>query len=396
MDSLIEKYQKRISLTSMDFVRSIMQDIRWEARLIGIRGARGVGKTTLILQYIKQNLPINESLYVSLDSLWFSQNRLIDLVDLFAKRGGKYLFLDEVHKYDGWSQELKNAYDDYPELKIVFTGSSLLEILNARADLSRRAVVYEMQGLSFREYLNLIQKTTIPVYSFADILSNHQAISAEVIKQVRPLQHFAAYLKSGYYPFFNEVPDLYYSRIEEVINFIIEVELPLLRAVQPAYIIKIKQLLAIIAESAPFVPNVSKLGERIGINRSTFVLYLNYLQETHLITQLFKDATGITRLQKPDKIFLENTNLMYALAAEYANIGNARETFFLNQLNYKHKVEFSEKADFLVDKKFTFEIGGKNKTTQQISGLESAFVVQDDIEFGTARKIPLWQFGLLY
>ena len=252
MKELQEKYIRKIAATPMDFTRSLMDTIRWEARLIGIKGARGVGKTTLILQYIKKNIPIDESsLYVSLDNIWFANNTISSLVDQFVKQGGKFLFLDEVHKYANWSQELKNIYDDYPEIKIVFTASSLLEILNAQSDLSRRAIIYMMQGLSYREYLHLKLGLDLPKYSLNEILERHIDISREINTLVKPLQYFSDYLQQGYYPFFQEVPELYFQRIEEVINLILEIELPLLRKVEVAYVSKLKQLLQIISESVP-------------------------------------------------------------------------------------------------------------------------------------------------
>lgn len=397
MKELQEKYIRKIDATPMDFSRSLMETIRWEARLIGIKGARGVGKTTLILQYIKKNIPIDQSsLYVSLDNIWFADNTISSLVDQFVKQGGKFLFLDEVHKYPNWSQELKNIYDDYPELKIVFTASSLLEILNARADLSRRAIVYTMQGLSYREYLNLKLGLQLPVYSLKDILERHTDIGREINSQIRPLQNFSAYLQQGYFPFFQEVPELYFQRVEEIINLILEIELPLLRKVDVAYLSKLKQLLQIISESVPFVPNVTKLSERIGVNRNTFVSYLYFLEEAHITRNLYKDAKGITQLQKPNKIFLENTNLQYALSPNQANIGNVRETFFLNQLSVKHVLEYIDGTDFLVDHLYQFEVGGKSKSKRQIRNQDNSYLVVDDVEYGMGNTIPLWLFGFLY
>ena len=397
MNILYEKYLRIINATPLHFSRSIMELIQWDARLIGIKGARGVGKTTLLLQYIKKNLLVDQtSLYVSLDNIWFAENTMSALADQFVKQGGKFLFLDEVHKYPNWSQELKNIYDNYPELKIVFTASSLLEILNARADLSRRAVVYSMQGLSYREYLNLKLDLNLPKYTLNEILINHTAICREINATIKPLQHFNDYLQKGYYPFFREVPDLYFHRVEEVINLIIEIELPLLRKVEIAYAAKLKQLLQIISESVPFVPNVSKLSERIGINRNTFVSYLFFLQEAHIIRNLYKDAKGITTLQKPNKIYLENTNLQYALSPDKANMGNIRETFFINQLSEKHTVEYIRESDFLVDHKLIFEVGGKSKTQAQIKNIDNSYLVIDDIEYGVGNRIPLWMFGFLY
>jgi predicted AAA+ superfamily ATPase len=374
-----------------------MDEIDWNDRLIGIRGARGVGKTTLLLQRVKK-LPGNgsEALYVSLDNLWFAGHGLLELVDFFVKRGGKYLFLDEVHKYPEWPRAIKNIYDDFPSLKVVFTGSSLLEILNARADLSRRAIVYDIRGLSFREFLNLTRETSFKALALADVLENHRDISDEILSSVKPLQFFGDYLRHGYYPFFTEGVARFSYRLEEVVNLILEVELPLLRGVDPAYVAKIKQLLQIVAESVPFIPNIDNLSKRVTIHRNTLSSYLYYLQETQLTNHLHKDAAGINRLQKPEKVYLENTNLAYALAGTNADTGNARETFFLNQLSYRHVVEYPDRGDFRVDKKFLFEIGGKSKSGKQVKGESDAYIAADNIEYGFDKKIPLWMFGMLY
>ncbi len=398
MERLFEKFQQKLARTNTSFVRSIMQTIHWDARMIAIKGARGVGKTTLLLQYIKLHLKeeINQVLYLSLDSIWFAEYKLVDLADQFVKRGGKYLFLDEVHQYPNWSQELKNIYDDYPELKIVFTGSSLLEILNARADLSRRAVQYSLQGLSFREYLNLTQGSHFNPILLDDLLKNHLSYSNELITQIKPLQHFDTYLKTGYYPYFKEEESLYYRRVEEVLNMVIEIELPLLRGVEPAFTRKLKQLLLVIAESAPFIPNISSLSQKIGITRSTLLSYLEYLSEARLTNNIYKDSKGVSRLQKPDKLFLENTNLMHLLAGNNADKGSLRETFFVNQLSNGHIVEFAEHGDFVVDNLLTFEIGGQRKNKKQIRHLESSYIAADDLEYGWGNKIPLWLFGFLY
>lgn len=395
---LIELYKKLLNNVSTSFVRNLMHEINWNTRLVGIKGSRGVGKTTLMLQYIKINLAneINETLYLSLDSLIFSQSSLLDLADTFAKQGGKYLFLDEVHKYENWSQELKNIYDSYPELKVVFTGSSMLEILNARADLSRRAAVYTMQGLSFREYIFLETNLNLKPFLLSDILNNHGELANEVLAQVKPLKYFNEYLKTGYYPFYKEESDLYYQKIREITNMILEIELPLLRSVDISYINRIKQLLYIISQSVPFVPNVSKLSDKIGIQRSTLLSYLHYLDEVKLTLNLFKEAGGISKLQKPLKVYLENTNLMYAISGNKVNEGNLRETFFANQLTYKHSLQYCDKGDFLINNEFVFEVGGKRKDFKQIAGLSNAFIAADDIEYGWNNKIPLWLFGFLY
>jgi predicted AAA+ superfamily ATPase len=398
MEELVEKFRFKLSLTSTDFVRSLWSEINWNLRLIGVKGARGVGKTTMLLQHIKMNLTqvLDKTLYVSLDSIWFSNNTLINLADDFVKKGGEYLFLDEVHRYDNWSQELKNIYDDYPMLKVVFTGSSLLQILNARADLSRRAITYTMQGLSFREYLSIETGQHFDKLTLESILSNHSKESALITAKVKPLYYFDRYLKQGYYPFYKEELDLYVPRLEEVINMMLEIELPLLRGLDLAYVHKIKQLLLIISESVPFIPNVSKLSTKIGIARSTLLLYFHYLDEIGLTINLFKESGGISKLQKPLKVYLENSNLMYALTSSAANTGNIRETFFANQLGYGHKIMYSDKGDFLINEKYVFEIGGKDKSRKQIEGIENSFIAADDIEYGFQNKIPLWLFGFLY
>ena len=397
MDTLIEKSHQKVRETDTRFIRSFMNKIDWNDRLIGIRGARGVGKTTLLLQRIKKNLGnTSEVLYVSLDNLWFAEYNLLDLVDYFVKRGGKYLFLDEVHKYPHWSQAIKNIYDDFKDLKIVFTGSSLFEILNARADLSRRAIVYDIQGLSYREFLNITQKTDFAEVAFSDILKNHREISGEILEKIKPLQFFNDYLKYGYYPFFTEGLPKFSNRLEEVVNLILEVELPLLRNVEPAYVTKLKQLLQIVSESVPFIPVIDKMANRMDIHRNTLLAYLYYLEEAQLTKHLHKDIEGINKLQKPYKIYLDNTNLAYTLAERNTDIGNIRETFFLNQLSYNHTVEYPNKGDFWIDKKYLFEIGGKNKAKEQIKHAKNSYVVADNIEVGFGNKIPLWQFGFLY
>ena len=398
MEILFDKFQQRLSWVDTRFVRGLMEEIDWDARLIGIKGPRGVGKTTLLLQYIKLNLSgeLDNVLYVSLDNIWFSQHSLSDLADEFVKKGGRYLFLDEVHRYPNWSQELKNLYDDYPGLKLIFTGSSLLEILNARADLSRRSIIYHMQGLSFREFLNMTVGTGFPVFQFDELLKSHQELARMVNKEIKPLQHFHKYLKTGYYPFFNDMPGLYFSRLEEVINMILDIELPLLRGVESAYIFKVRQLLQILAESVPFLPNISKLSERIGINRTTLLTYLYYLDETRLINILYRNAAGITRLQKPDKLYLDNTNLSYTLSPKSVNKGSLRETFFANQVKFRKLIEYTDRGDFIVGSQYYFEIGGKNKNSEQLPEGENSWIAADDIEFGFRNKIPLWLFGFLY
>lgn len=398
--NLIEISAKKVRNAKETFVRSIDKKINWNFRLIGIKGARGCGKTTLLLQHLKNNhmdlVSSGKALFVSLDNIWFAKNSLLDLAESFSKNGGKILCLDEVHRYEDWPVYIKNIYDDYPELQVVFTGSSLLQILDARADLSRRPVMYNMQGLSFREFLNIKTGNDFQELPLEEILYNHSKLAFDICDKIKPFEYFGEYLKTGYYPFFMEGLDTYYMRLEETINMILDMELPLLGKIDIAYVPKIKKLLAIIAESSPFMLNASKLSGAMELNRTTLLSYLKSLADAKLIAALYKDSKGVSSLQKPDKIFLENTNLMYLYQGKNVDEGNARETFLVNQLSYNQTVEFSEASDFFVNSKYTIECGGKSKTGEQIKNLENAFVAADGIETGSGSKIPLWLFGFLY
>jgi len=397
MNYLFDKYYSRLDNVPLDFVRGIADDIRWDARLIGISGARGVGKTTLLLQYLRKNFHIDgSSLYVSLDDIWFSGSRLTDLAGRFVREGGQSLFLDEVHKYPGWSRELKNIYDDHPDLKVVFTGSSLTGLTDAGADQVCGAVNYSIQGLSFREYLNLALGLSLPVLPFGDIFNDQVAVEREILSRIRPLKYLGTYLKSGYYPFFGEVPSLYFIRVEEMINMTLEADLPLLRKVEVTGIRGLKQLLQIIAGSVPFVPNISKLSERTGLNRNTIISYLGYLHEAHIIRNLYSNIKSVTRLQKPGKVYLENTNLLYAFSPGNVNAVNLRETFFVNQLSKAHTVEYSDQGEFIIDGRYLFASGGRLRSSRKVRDLKDRYFVVDDIEYRTNKRIPLWLFGFLY
>ena len=397
MEQLRKLHIGLIEGVSLDFQRYILKKLPWNERLVGIKGSRGVGKTTVLLQYIKMNYGLSEkALYISMDNFYFSDHRLFDFVEEFIAKGGEHLFIDEVHKYSNWSVELKNIYDYYPKLNIVFTGSSLLEILNSKADLSRRALVYSMHGMSFREFLNYRYNTDIEPFELDDILNNHQEIALTIGKKIKPLQYFNQYLRTGYFPFFDSNDELYHKRIQEVINMIIEIELPLLRNTDVSIIGKIKQLLYIISQSVPFKPNISALASKMQVTRKTVLIYITYLQQAGVLISIHKNSYGIGLLQKPDKVFLENTNYMFAIKAESPNIGNLRETFFLNQLSENHSVNYPDKGDFMVNDKFLFEVGGKSKDYKQIAGIENSFIAADDMEFGVGNKIPLWLFGFMY
>ncbi len=362
MENLINKSTKKIENINTDFKRFLIKKINWDRRLIGIKGARGTGKTTLLLQYIRENYGLSdEVLYVSLDDIYFSENKLVTLADTFAKIGGRFLFLDEVHKYPGWSREIKNIYDDYPELKIVFTGSSILEIDKSESDLSRRSVVYELPVLSLREYVALKGGVNLEVYSLSDILSNHKEIVAGINRKIKPIKELKEYNQSGAYPFFIEAGKEYSNHIERIINLILETDLPAFTSIDFASIVKLKQLLYVISESVPFQPNISRLSVKIGTTRDTLIRYLSYLEKAHLISLLRSNTKGISKMAKPDKIYLNNNNLMFALQPGQVNPGTIRETFFQNQLSVKHKVDLPQKGDFIVDDKYVFEVGGKTK-----------------------------------
>ena len=398
MEKLIELFRKKMTGPLPAFERELERKINWNARLISVRGSRGTGKTTLFLQHIKKTFSnnLNKVLYVNLDNVYFSNNTLVELAEKFASRGGTPLFIGELHKYENWSKEIKNLYDDFPELHIAFTGSSLLEILNGRADLSRRTLVYELTGLSFREYLSLIKAHDFPIFTLEEILKNNEQISAEIASKIKPFEFFDDYLSFGYYPYFLEGKDDYFNRLNETLNMILEVELPMLRGLEIAYIPRIKKLLAVIGESAPFIPNITQLAAKIGISRQTLLIYLKYLEDAKLINQLYKKSRGLSVLEKPEKILMENTNLIELFNGENANTGSRRETFILNQLLHSHKVDFSEESDFFVDSKYTFKVGGKNKKRKQIQEIPDSYIIADDIEFGTDRRIPIWLLGFMY
>lgn len=396
MDKLIANSVNLIKSVDKKYIRDYIKIIDWNDRLIGLKGARGVGKTTLLLQYIKQNLPVSKTLYLSLDNIFFTTNSLIDIVDEFVKNGGEFLFLDEVHRYPQWSVEIKNIYDMYSGLQVVFTGSSILHIDHKKSDLSRRAVFYEMPGLSLREYINLKLEKNIKPIRLENILYNHQEISMQIIENFKPVALYNEYIEKGYYPFFMENEATYHKKLEEIIHVVLDIDIPQSFDISLHSIEKIKKLLYIISTSVPFKPNIQKLSERIETTRNSVKTYLHYLNKAQIINLLRTDNKGISILQKPEKIYLHHPNLMITLAGDKSNTGNLRETFFFNQLSFSEELTASKKADFMVNNKYTFEIGGRNKNKSQISGIDNAFIALDNIEHGFGNKIPLWLFGFLY
>lgn len=389
METLFEYSNRLISKVDNGFTRYLYDQINWKNKLIGIVGPRGIGKTTLVLQHINKNLDKRNTLYVTAEDFYFAKNRLSDLASDFVKWGGKYLFIDEIHKYPDWANELKIIYDYHQDLKVVFTGSSVLDIKKGSSDLSRRAVLYHMQGLSFREYLFLFHKITIPKFTLDEILNDQ----VELSKIVHPLPLFADYLKRGYYPFALEHDfDL---KLMQVVHQTLESDIPVYADMNVSTGRKLKQLMAIVAESVPFKPNMSKIAEMLAISRNNIADYLLYMEEAGMLSQLREETNGIRGLGKVNKVYLDNPNLVYALAQENPNKGNIRETFFINQLRVIQQVVSSNLADFKIGT-MDFEIGGKNKSLKQIQKADRGFVVKDNIESGFFNTIPLWYFGLLY
>ncbi len=391
MEKLQLHFDQLLRATSTFFHRYLFHEINWDNRMIGIVGPRGVGKTTLVLQHIKEELDRNTSLYVIAEDIYFSTHSLVDMTDEFVRMGGKYLFIDEIHKYNDWSRELKLIYDYHPDLHVVFTGSSVLDIVEGISDLSRRAIVYHMQGLSFREYLKLSNIFEFPVCNLDSILTHE----IELPDGFRPLPHFARYLNRGYYPFTVLIDD-YSTLINQIVNITLENDIPQYANLTIAAARKFKRLLGIIAQSAPFKSNFTQIAGQISVSRNQVADMCALIERSGLISQLREPTRGIQALGKIDKIYLDNTVLVNSLGDPHVDAGTIRETFFFNQVRLKHTICSSRESDFLVDEKYTFEVGGKSKKQRQILGLDNAFVVKDNIETGYANVIPLWMFGLMY
>lgn len=389
MEQLFEYFNRKLIDTPIDLVRYKYAEIEWGGHALGLVGPRGVGKSTMLLQYIKMHLDVKDTLYVSADHLYFSSHTLVDLADRFYKMGGKHLFVDEIHKYEGWSVEVKQIFDSYSDLQLIISGSSILEITKGMADLSRRVPIYEMQGLSFREYLHLFHGIKMDAIDM-DRLLQHKYVIPGV---EHPLPLFNDYLRRGYYPFGRDVA--YDIELLQVVAQTMESDIPMYLNANVSIGRKLKQLLMVVAESVPFKPVMQKLADVTGINRNYIQDYLMYMERAGMIAQLRDAVGGIRGLGKTEKVYLDNTNLIYALSPKRADIGNVRETFFMNQMRVVGDVMCSPVSDFLVDG-MTFEIGGRKKGQKQISDVKNGYVVKDDIETGYANVLPLWAFGLLY
>lgn len=399
LQDLYVNSQRQIKAVNCHFKRYLYSRINWEVRMLCIRGARGVGKTTLMKQYIKENFPSgsHQALYVSLDDLWFSDHQLIDLAEYHYTHGGTHLFIDEVHRYPGtsWSQELKNIYDRYPDFRVVFSGSSMLQLDTSSSDLSRRCIFYDMQGLSFREYLQLEDISSIAPLSLEQLLTDHSSLSLDITAKTKVLPAFSAYLRHGYYPFYRETGPSYAKAVQQVISNIIDFDLPAVEKMEYITTTKIKRLFVLMSQMVPFTLNLTSIGREIEAPRQTVLRMFNLLHQSALVYMTYNEKSNLSHLSKPEKIYLENPNLLFSLSSN-ADMGNVRETFFANQLKESHEIAYSGIGDFLIDRQHTFEVGGRNKTFRQIKDMPNSYLAVDDLDIGTGNRIPLWMFGLLY
>ncbi|MBT3384795.1 MAG: ATP-binding protein [Prolixibacteraceae bacterium] len=384
-------HQSLLDSSNPTIKRELLSSINWDNQLICIKGFRGVGKTTFLLDYIKDKYPgDNSTLYINLNNFYFTKRKISSFADEFAKRGGKVLLFDQIQKYPDWSADLRKCVDDNPGLKIVFTSSPVLRVAEGNPDLNGIASINHLEGLSFREYLNYTAEKNLPVISFEDILKNHVKIAKEIVSKVRPLAFFNEYLKNGYFPYFIDNPNFYANTLLKHINLALEIDVPYINQIELKYLSKLRKLLHIIASETPFTPNVSKLAASVKTSRATIMNYLKYLKNAKLIHLLYSNGEE-DQMKKPDKVYLHNTNLLYAIAPNNTENLNLRHTFFYNQLAYKNNLKSSEKGDFCVNGKYHFIVGGR-----KIEPTSEVYAASDVIEIGEGNKIPLWLFGFLY
>lgn len=393
MDFFKNIHNSLLDSKDLSLSRELMNQIDWNDRLICIKGFRGVGKTTFVLEQLKKEFRGDDSaLFINLNNFYFTRRRIFSFADEFVKTGGKVLFLDQIQKYPEWSNELRKCYDELPELRIVFTASPVLRVADGNPELQGIVKIYHLEGLSFREFLNYKSGTTFPVYSLEDILQNHATISKGIVTKVKPLAYFSQYMQTGYYPYFMDEPGFFNQKLLKNINLALEFDVPYLNQIELKYLSKLRKLLHIIATQTPFTPNVSKLAADVEVSRATIMNYLRYLKNARLINLLYSDGNDQDdQMKKPDKVYMHNTNLLYAIAPTNVENLNLRHTFFLNQLNYQNSVVSSEKGDFLINGKYHFIVGGR-----KLEPKGESFAASDMIEVGNGNKIPLWLFGFLY
>ena len=396
---MIKKHDRLWETTSLAIVRQWAASINWNARLMAIRGAKGVGKTTMMRQYIRQHYAYmdRQVLYVSCEDAYFAMHSLLELAEQFYLTGGKHLFIDEIHKYANWSREIKEIYDSYPSMRMVISGSSLLSMTAGDADLSRRCINHDIQGLSFREFLHFYKGIEMPVYPLEQVLADPAPLIQEMNAKGRPVALFHEYLRYGYYPYYLDNETDYYIAIQQVVNHTIDDELTRICKVDPGNTRKIKALMTMLCASEPYQLDISKLSVQSGLKRETVVAYLNYMDKARLLQLLYCDLVNAKRMQKPDKIYIDNPNMLYAWAATPVRIGTARETFVANQLAARHRVEFGKKkGDFKIDGTYTVEVGGEDKDFSQIAHIPHSYVLADNMETAIGHKLPIWTVGFLY
>lgn len=395
LDILRNNFLNNLENTSLAYKRYMHTAFDMNEKLIGILGSRGVGKTTFMLQYLKElDLDFEKKLYISADHFYVNHYSLYEIAEAFSRQGGEVLAIDEIHKYQNFEQELKSIYDTF-NLKVIFSGSSAVRLQHARFDLSRRAMLYRVNGMSFREFIEFETGLSLATYTLEEILANHSQIAYDLKMQFKPFEYFRKYLEYGYYPFYKQNRNNYSQKLFEIINVVLESDLPIVFNIEPKNIFKLKKLIALLCMSKPYELNITKLAQKIEINRNTLYHYLSYLEAGSLIRTIRQHAKGDSIFVKPEKLYLNNTNLNHTYCQSH-DIGTLREGFFANQLSQSHYVAYALKGDFLIDEKYTVEIGGKGKSFEQIKDVDNAFVIADDIEIGSGNKIPLWLFGFMY
>jgi len=395
LEKLFQKSSQILKLQNYSYKRYFYHTINFDDKMIGILGSRGVGKTTVIIQYLNSlDIPKHKKLYFSADSIITSSVSLYDIADEFSKSGGEILAIDEIHKYKDFEKELKEIYD-FLDLKVIFSGSSALQLEHKKADLSRRAVLYRVKGLSFREFLELKLDMKFKSFTLEEILQNHIEIADEIVSKIKPFEYFKEYLQYGYFPYYFENNETYSIKLEETVNTVIESDLPIIFNIEPQSIQKLKQLVSLICTSKPYELNITNLSKKIGINRNTLYQYIHYLTMGNIFSSLKAKTKGDNIFSKPQKLYLNNPNLSFVYC-QSNEIGTIREQFFLNMLSQKYDVSYPKIGDFLIDEKYTFEVGGKDKGFKQIKDIDDSYIISDDIEIGFDNKLPLWLIGFLY